>query len=50
MQLDFQSGADNFTTAGFTYQFNPAVYVANGSRHQTYGYAVVTCTLNLWQP
>ena len=56
VQLDFQSGADNFTTAGFTcsltenLQFNPAIYVANGSRHQTYGYAVVSYTLDLWQP
>ena len=30
--------------------FNPALYVANGSRHQVYGYAVVTYTLNLWAP
>jgi len=56
VQLDFQSGAGNFTTAGFTcnvtenLQLNPALYVGNDSRHQVYGYGVVTYTLNLWQP
>jgi hypothetical protein len=52
-QLDFQSGADNFFTAGFTcnaterFQFNPAIYVSNDSPHRVYGYVVLTYTLSL---
>lgn len=55
-QLDYQSGHDNFATAGFTcnvtpqFQFNPALYVANDSGHRAYGYIVFTYTFDLWQP
>ena len=55
VQLDFQSGADNFSTAGFTcnvterFQFNPAIYVSNDNPHRVYGYVVLTYTLPLWQ-
>jgi len=55
VQLDFQSGADNFTTAGFTcnvtenFQFNPAIYVSNQNPPHVYGYFVVSYTLPLWQ-
>ena len=55
VQLDFQSGADNFSTAGFTcnltesFQFNPAIYVSNDSPHRVYGYVVLTYTLPVWQ-
>ena len=54
VQLDFQSGADNFSTAGFTcnvterLQFNPALYVSNAAPHNVYGYVVFTYTLTLW--
>jgi hypothetical protein len=54
VQLDFQSGADNFSTAGFTcnvtesLQFNPAIYVSNDAPHHVYGYVVFTYTLTLW--
>lgn len=53
-QLDFQSGADNFSTAGFTcsvtrsFQFNPAIYVSNDSSHRVFGYLVLTYTFPLW--
>jgi hypothetical protein len=55
IQLDFQTGSDNFSTAGFTYtltesfQFNPAIYVSNQSPPHVYGYVVFTFTLPLWQ-
>jgi len=55
VQLDFQSGSDNFSTAGFTYtlndsfQFNPAIYVSNQNPPHVYGYVVFTFTLPLWQ-
>jgi hypothetical protein len=55
VQLDFQSGADNFSTAGFAcnvterFQFNPAVYVSNDTPHHVYGYVVLTYTVTLWQ-
>lgn len=54
VQLDFQSGDDNFSTAGFTctvnpsFQFNPAIYVSNDSSHRVFGYIVLTYTLPLW--
>lgn len=48
LQLDYQSGAGNFSTAGFTYnitpnlQVNPSVYLANAAPHPHYGYVVLT--------
>lgn len=51
LQLDYQSGAGNFATAGFTYnitpqlQLNPALYYANAPAHPVYGYAVLTWTI-----
>ncbi len=54
-QLDFQSGDDNFSSVGFTYtlndsfQFNPALYMANSSDHSLLGYIVFTYTLPLWK-
>ena len=48
LQADFQSGEENFSTVGFTYNltpnlsFNPAVYISNDSSHDLYGYAVLT--------
>ena len=48
LQVDYQSGEENFTTAGFTYNLtpnlslNPAVYISNDSSHSLYGYAVLT--------
>jgi hypothetical protein len=55
-QLDYQSGADNYFTAGFTWnvtpslQVNPAVYWSNGSAHSAVGYFVMTYTLPVWKP
>lgn len=55
LQLDYQSGAGNFATAGFTYnvtpqlQFNPAVYYANAPGHTAYGYAVLTWNIQVWK-
>jgi hypothetical protein len=54
-QLDYQSGSANFFTVGFTcnvtarLQFNPAVYLSNGS-HTAVGYIVLTYTLPVWKP
>jgi len=54
-QLDYQSGAANYFTVGFTcnvtsrLQFNPALYFSNGS-HAALGYIVFTYTLPVWQP
>jgi hypothetical protein len=54
-QFDFQSGADNFSTIGFTYtlndhfQFNPALYISNDDNHDLQAYAVLTYSLPLWR-
>jgi hypothetical protein len=54
-QLDYQSGSDNWFTVGFTcnvtsaFQFNPALYLGNGSEHRKAAYIVFTYTLPLWQ-
>jgi hypothetical protein len=53
-QLDYQSGSENYFTAGFTcnvtesFQFNPALFIANDSSHSTVGYIVFTYTGKLW--
>jgi hypothetical protein len=54
VQVDWQSGSENSSTIGFTcnvtrdFQFNPALYVSNGSRHDLFGYIVFTYTFHLW--
>jgi hypothetical protein len=54
-QLDYQSGSNNFSTAGFTYnitpqlQVNPAVYLSNTAPHTGYGYVVLTWSLTAWK-
>lgn len=54
-QLDYQSGSDNFSTAGFTcnvtpkFQFNPAVYISNDHEHHAYGYIVFSYNLDVWK-
>lgn len=56
VQVDWQSGAENSSTIGFTcnvtrdFQFNPALYVSNGSKHDLFGYIVFTYTFHLWAP
>ena len=56
VQVDFQSGAENSTTIGFTWnitrdlQMNPALYINNGPGHDLFGYVVVTYTFHLWKP
>ena len=56
LQLDYQSGTANSTTAGFTYnisphlQFNPAVYLSNASGHKVWGYAVLTWNIDVFAP
>lgn len=53
-QVDFQSGAENSSTIGFTcnitrdFQMNPALYVNNGPGHDLFGYVVFTYTFHLW--
>ena len=53
-QLDYQSGSENFFTAGFTWnitdslQVNPALYLGNDRSHNITGYVVFTYTLPLW--
>src|SRR5215831_17179491 len=50
VQVDWQSGSENSSTIGFTcnltpaFQFNPALYVSNGSDHNLMGYIVFTYT------
>ena len=54
LQVDWQSGSENSSTIGFTcnvtpdFQFNPALYVNNGSAHDLMGYIVFTYTFHLW--
>jgi hypothetical protein len=54
VQVDFQSGSENSSTIGFTwnirrdFQVNPAIYVTNDSRHEVLGYVVFTYTFRLW--
>jgi len=54
VQVDFQSGSENSSTIGFTcnitrdFQFNPALYVNNGPKHDLFGYIVFTYTFHLW--
>jgi hypothetical protein len=44
----------NSSTIGFTcnvtpdFQFNPALYVNNGPKHDLFGYIVFTYTFHLW--
>ena len=53
-QVDFQSGSENSTTFGFTWnitddlQINPALYVNNGPGHDLFGYVVFTYTFHVW--
>ncbi len=52
---DFQSGAGNAATVGFTYNFtpafsiNPALYRTNSGPHHLLGYVVVTWNFTLWK-
>jgi hypothetical protein len=54
-QIDFQSGAENSSTIGVTwnitpdFQMNPALYVNNGPGHDLLGYVVFTYTFHLWK-
>ena len=54
VQVDWQSGSENSSTIGFTcnvtrdFQFNPALYVNNGPKHDLFGYIVFTYTFHLW--
>src|SRR4029077_10734306 len=54
LQVDFQSGSENSSTIGFTcnvtpdFQFNPALYVNNGPKHDLFGYIVFTYTFHVW--
>ena len=54
VQVDWQSGSENSSTIGFTcnvtpdFQFNPALYVSNDSKHDLFGYIVFTYTFHLW--
>jgi len=55
VQVDWQSGSENSSTIGFTcnvtrdFQFNPALYVSNGPKHDLFGYIVFTYTFHLWR-
>jgi hypothetical protein len=54
VQVDWISGSENWSTIGFTcnvtrnFQFNPALYVSNDSKHDLFGYIVFTYTFHLW--
>ena len=53
-QIDFQSGRENSSTIGFTWnitkdlQVNPALYFANYHPDRLMGYIVFTYTFHLW--
>ena len=53
-QIDFQSGKENSSTIGVTwnitpdFQVNPAVYFANNHPERLMGYVVFTYTFHLW--
>jgi hypothetical protein len=54
VQVDFQSGRENSSTIGFTwnitpdFQVNPALYFANYHPDRLMGYIVFTYTFHLW--
>jgi hypothetical protein len=54
LQVDWMSGSENSSTIGFTcnitrdFQFNPALYINNGPKHDLFGYVVFTYTFRLW--
>src|SRR5213596_967267 len=54
VQVDWQSGAENSSTIGFTcnvtrdFQFNPAIYFSNDDPARLMGYIVFTYTFHLW--
>jgi hypothetical protein len=54
VQVDFQSGKENSSTVGFTwnitpdFQVNPAIYFANYHPERIMGYIVFTYTFHLW--
>ena len=54
VQVDWMSGSENSSTIGFTcnitrdFQFNPALYISNGPKHDLLGYIVFTYTFHLW--
>ena len=53
VQVDWVSGSENSSTIGFTcnitrdFQFNPALYVNNGPKHDLFGYIVFSYTFRL---
>ena len=53
-QVDWQSGAENSWTLGFTcnitrdFQVNPAIYFSNDHPDRVMGYVVFTYTFHLW--
>ena len=55
LQVDYQSGSGNFSTAGFTYnitpqlQINPSVYLTNVTPRKEYGYVVLTYSITAWK-
>ncbi len=54
VQVDFQSGKENSSTIGVTwnitpdFQVNPALYITNNKSHDLLGYVVFTYTFHLW--
>jgi hypothetical protein len=53
-QVDFQSGRENSSTVGFTwnitpdFQMNPAIYFSNAHLDRIMGYVVFTYTFHVW--
>src|SRR5438309_7025518 len=56
VQVDWQSGKENSSTIGFTwnitpdFQMNPAIYFSNDDPRRIMGYIVFTYTFHLWKP
>lgn len=55
LQVDYESGSQNFATAGFTYSItptlslNPSVYISNSTPRKGYGYAVLTWNVQVFK-
>lgn len=56
LAADYQQGADNFASIGFTYALtprlsvNPALYITNSTPRHAYPYVVLTWNIQAWKP
>ena len=56
VQVDWQSGSENSSTIGFTWnvtpklQITPAIFVTNDSPHEVLGFLTLSYTFDFWTP